>query len=171
MTSLVTIAEPFALLWLAVEGRLAYFTHLVSGHRVAWKRVGSDAEICPGDVVCDDCGQVLWCRAHDVWRSARASVKPDHWGATRTGPSTWTVFESLQRVLQLADACPRSPEGDAVRRAACELVEAETATERRVRRRRMLRAVTRLERWQARHSLAGDEGGVKRLTEALRDEI
>ncbi|HEV3483927.1 MAG TPA: hypothetical protein VG106_00865, partial [Vicinamibacterales bacterium] len=108
------------------------------------------------------------CRAQDVWRPAHASVVPDHW---RTRPPTWTVFESLQRVLQLADACPRGPEGDAVRRAACELVEAETATERRVRRRRILRAVTRLERWQARHALAAEEGGVKRLTDALRDEI
>jgi hypothetical protein len=174
MDSLVTTASPITALWLAVAGRLAYFTHLASGHAVTWRRSAPDPTICPGDIVCEECGQVLWCRAHDPWRTARPDLIPDHWGATRPRHLTWTLFESFERVLQLADECPRGPAGDAVRRAACELVEADSMRQRRVRRRRMLQAVARLERWQAHQPGQADDPGMlalKRLTTALRDQL
>jgi hypothetical protein len=157
-----------------MAGRLAYFTHLASGHAVTWKRSAADLTICPGDIVCDECGLVLWCRAHDPWRAVRPELIPDHWGATRPRHSRWTLFESLQHVLQLADECPRDPEGDAIRRAACELVEADSTRQRRVRRRQMLKAIARLERCYAQQPRRQDDAsllGVNRLTDALRHEL
>lgn len=158
----------------AIVGRLAYFTHRASGHAVTWKSAAPERAICPGDIVCDDCAQVLWCRAHDPWRVAPSNVIPDHWGATRARRPRRALFESLQSVLQLADECPRSPSGDAVRRAACELVEADSTRQRRVRRRRMLRAVARLERSHERQRDRNDGPSLlllKRLADALRDEL
>lgn len=52
-----------------------------------------------------------------------------------------TLFDRLQDVLRLAEACPAGPSGDAIRRAACELVEAESFTARAACRHRMLRCV------------------------------
>jgi hypothetical protein len=174
LNTLVPTAPPMVATWLALAGRLAYFTHLASGHRVSWKRLAPEVTICPGDIVCDDCHQVLWCRAHDPWRAACPELIPDHWGATRSRRPMRTLFESFQRVLQLADECPRGPAGDAVRRAACELVEADSLRQRRVHRRRMLRAVARLERWRAHQPCRNDDPSLvtlKRVTDALRDEL
>lgn len=162
-------------MWLeALAGRLAYVGHLARGHAVSWSSAASDVTICPGDIVCDDCGQVLWCRAHDPWRGISPERIPDHWGATPLRYRTSTLFESFQRVLQLADECPRGPAGDAVRRAACELVEADSTGQRRTCRRQMLKAVSRLERWQAYQPHRNDDpslAALKQVTEALRREI
>lgn len=164
-----------ARLWLAaLAGRLAYLGHLASGHAVTWRRATPDRTICPGDIVCHECGQVLWCRAHDPWRAARPDAIPDHWGATRSRHPELALFESFQRVLQLADQCPRGPAGDAVRRAACDLVEANSIGQGRMRRRRMLKAIARLERSRTSPAGRNDEPhllAVKQVTEALRHEI
>src|SRR6476619_2902499 len=112
-------------MWLAaLTGRLAYFIHRASGHVVTWNRPTSDASLCAGDIVCHECGQVLWCRAHDPWRATAGDVPPDHWGGTRSPRAQWTLFEGLQHILRLAEECPSGPFGDAMRRSACELIEA-----------------------------------------------
>ncbi len=88
--------------------------------------------------------------------------------------ATSGTFESLDRVMQLADQCPRGAAGDAVRRAACELVEADTTRQRRAGRRRMLKALAQLDRWQAhqaRRQNESDAATLKPLTDALRHAI
>ena len=156
-------------MWLeALAARLAYFTHRVSGHSVTWNRPPVDGA-CAGDVVCHDCGQVLWCRAHDPWRARRVEAPPDHWGGTRTNHSYRTLFENLQHVLRLAEECPSGPAGDSIRRAACELIEAE-AWQRSVCQRRMLKSVTHL---QSRHvrGLSGIDDPPVQILEQLADVL
>jgi hypothetical protein len=163
------------MMWLAaLGGRLAYVRHLASGHAVSWSGSTSALASCPGDIICHECAQVLWCRAHDPWRVVRPDGIPDHWGATRPRRPESGLFESLQRVLRLADECPRCPAGDAVRRAACNLVEANSTRDRRMHRRRMLKAIAHLERSGAYQPRRDDDPGgraLKQLTDALRHEI
>ena len=159
-------------MWLAaLAGRLSYLTHLASGHAVTWNRPPADSSRCAGDIVCHECGQVLWCRAHDPWRAASVEAPPDHWGGTRTNHSHWTLFENLQHVLRLAAECPAGPVGDAIRRAACELIEADSWPQRSLRQRRMLKSVTHLERRRL-HGVSTTDYPtplmLQRLAEALR---
>jgi hypothetical protein len=166
-------------MWLAaLIGRLAYLTHLAAGHAVTWKTTwktsSPDSSLCPGDIVCNDCGQVLWCRAHDPWRAAGTGLAPDHWGGTRARHPRWTLFESLQHILQLAEACPPGVAGDAIRRAACELVEADIGRQQSACRRRMLRSLARLQSRQSRgRCRTSDPSPVMlvRLADALRREL
>lgn len=157
-------------MWLAaLAGRLAFFTHGASGHSVAWKLASGIPSVCPGDIVCHECGQVLWCRAHDPWRASMEPA-PDHWG-TRAKKSSGTLFDTLQQVLRLAEACPSGPSGDAIRRAACELVEADSSSTRSACRRRMLRSVLRL---QGRSRPRMDDPSpilLTQLADALRREL
>lgn len=149
--------------WAALAGRLTYLTHRASGHAVTWNALSRDSWACAGDIVCQDCGQVLWCRAHDPWRAARLEMVPDH-----------SLFESLQHLLQLAEACPSGPSGDEIRRAACELIEAESAQRRLVHKRRMLKVLARLEWRQSRGRHRIDDPTplmLKQLTDALRLEL
>jgi hypothetical protein len=162
-------------MWLAaLAGRVAYLAHRASGHAATWRASSFDSSLCPGDIVCHDCGQVLWCRAHDPWRAATFAAVPDHWGGTRARQPAWTLFESLQHVLRLAGSCPAGPSGDAIRRAACELIEADSGRSRSVCRRRMLKSVARLEWRQARGQSRTDDPSpliLKQLTDALRREL
>jgi hypothetical protein len=136
-------------MWLAaLGGRLAYLLHRASGHAVAWNRPTVDGSLCPGDIVCHQCGQVLWCRANDPWRATGVEAPPDHWGGTRLHRAHWTLFESLQLILRLAEECPSGPFGDAIRRGACELIEADSWRSRSMCRRRMLKSVAHLQRRQ-----------------------
>ena len=130
--------------WAAVAGRLAFVTHSVSGHAVTWMMPSETPAVCPGDIVCHECGQVLWCRAHDPWRGSMVEAAPDHWGRRAAEPRA-SLFDSLQRVLRLAEACPSGPSGDAIRRAACELVEADSSSARTACRLRLLRCVVRVQ--------------------------
>ena len=131
-------------MWLAaLAGRLAFLVHGASGHAVTWKASSLTSSTCPGDIVCHECGQVLWCRAHDPWRGSNGEA-PDHWGGTR-GTEPAMLFDSLQHVLRLAEACPAGPSGDAIRRAACELVEAGSSSQRTASRRRMLKCVAQVQ--------------------------
>ncbi len=162
-------------MWLAaLSGRLAYVAHRAGGHAVTWKTSPPDTCLCAGDVVCHDCGQVLWCRAHDPWRAETLESAPDHWGGTREGQSRWTLFESLQHLLRLAEACPSGPSGDQIRRAACELIEAESAQRRSACRLRLLKVVDDLEGRRLRGRHRGDDPPpviLKQLTDALRLEL
>ena len=155
----------------ALGGRLAYFVHRASGHRVTWSRPTSDASLCSGDIVCDECGQVLWCRAHDPWRVTTGDAPPDHWGGTRSHRAHWTLFESLQHLLRLAEECPSGLFGDAIRRGACELIEADSRRTRSVCRRRMLKSVAHVEQRHSHGVSRTDDPTplmLKRLGDALR---
>lgn len=44
--------------------RVDAFWHLVRGHQIAW--VVDASELCDGDIICDTCSAVLWCRYHDL---------------------------------------------------------------------------------------------------------
>jgi hypothetical protein len=126
--------------------------------------------VCPGDVMCHECGQVLWCRAHDPWRRPRTEGSPGHRRAVAQKPPG-TLFDSLQQVLRLAEACPSGPSGNAIRRAACELIEADSSTTRTACRRRMLRCVIHLE---GHPELRMDDPSpllLRQLADALRREL
>lgn len=160
-------------MWLAaLAGRLAFLIHRLGGHAVTWKAWSQNACVCPGDIVCHECGQVLWCRAHDPWRAARGGAPPDHWGSTSPHDGSSTLLDRLQHVLRLAEACPSGPSGDAIRRAACELVEADSSTRRAVCRRRMLKCVVRLQERSRRRSANDDPPPLmlNHLAAALRSE-
>ncbi|OFW16855.1 MAG: hypothetical protein A3F70_03175 [Acidobacteria bacterium RIFCSPLOWO2_12_FULL_67_14] len=76
-------------------------------------------------------------RGHAMaWRTALPVEAPQP-------PSS--LFESLQQVLRVAGECPAGPVGDDIRRAACELVEASSYAARHAGRRRMLKAIARIE--------------------------
>ena len=101
--------------------------------------------------------------ARRLWRRAEDQTPPS---ATR--------FESLQDVLRLATAWPSDPSGDVIRRAACELIEAESDRRRSACCRRMLRTLARLQGRQSGGALATggmDPAIVKQLSDALRREL
>jgi len=130
-------------MWLAaVSGRLAYVVHRVCGHAVTWKTSPPDLPLCTGDIVCYDCERVLWCRAHDPWRARPAGIRADALERGRRDPS---LLDGLQRVLQLATQCAPGPAGDDIRRAACELIEADSEAARATRRHRILTAIANVE--------------------------
>jgi len=158
-------------MWVAaLSGRLAYFLHRARGHAVTWNRPPSDASLCAGDIVCHECGQVLWCRAHDPWRATTGDAPPDHWGATRSRNGDWTLFESLQHILRLAEECPSGWFGDAMRRGACELIEADSWRSRSMCRRRMLKSVAHLQRQQL-HGVSGTDDPNPLMLKRLGDEL
>lgn len=81
------------------------------------------------------------------------------------------LFDRLQDVLRLAEACPAGPSGDVIRRAACELVEAESFIASAACRHRMLRCVADVQgRPQPR---PGDPSPLllRQLAHALRREL
>lgn len=154
--------------WLAaLAGRWAYVTHAVGGHAVEWTRPTPDGS-CAGDIVCDDCAQVLWCRAHDPWRVQVANRVVDHWGTARPRPVPRPLLNVLNQVLRLADQCPRHAAGDRVRRMACQLIEARTTRERHSLRRQILAALTRLERTRVTQE---ERTTVQQLIDIMRTEL
>jgi hypothetical protein len=51
----------------------ALFNHKLKGHTLGW-RVGAD-EVCAGDIVCETCNLVIWCRWLDPkWMGGRRDV-------------------------------------------------------------------------------------------------
>jgi hypothetical protein len=158
-------------MWLAaLGGRVSYLVHRACGHTVAWKTSSLDVALCTGDIVCYDCDQVLWCRAQDPWGGAsHADVSPDHWGQTREAPVS--RLDRFQQLLRLSAQCPPGPAGDEIRRGTCELIEAEPGTMRDTGRRRMLKAIARVEsRYARRRSRADDPAPdtVRQLLAAMR---
>ena len=157
-------------MWLAaLAGRLAYFAHRASGHAATWNTPPTDASCCGGDIVCHECGQVLWCRAHDPWGAARVEAPPDHWGGTRLNRSHRTLFENLEQVLRLAEECPSGPVGDAIRRAACELIEADSRHQW-VCQRRMLKSVAYLQ-WRQLLGLSRTDDPTPQMLKQLADVL
>ena len=133
-------------MWLAaLGGRLAYVVHRAKGHAVSWKTDPRDLPRCTGDVVCYDCGRVLWCRAHDPWRARffKACISPSD-ASAHTRPHA-PAFEGFQHVLRLATQCPPGRAGDDIRRAACELIEADSETARETRRHQIGNAIAHVE--------------------------
>lgn len=53
--------------WRAIAARLYGLRCVAHGHQVRWQ-AGIDPPYCPGDIVCETCHVVHWCRAHDPWR-------------------------------------------------------------------------------------------------------
>lgn len=162
-------------MWLAaLSGRLAYLVHRACGHAAAWKTFPADQPPCTGDIVCYDCAQVLWCRAHDPWRrEAGGAIPTDHWGRRWARPASST-FEGLQHVLRLAAECPAGPVGDDIRRAACELVEAPSRAAQHAGRRRLLKAIARIESRRAYGRSRQDDpsqGAARQLAAALRCDL
>jgi hypothetical protein len=49
-------------LWARLDGLRC----ILRGHTVRW-RAGAD-DICTGDIICDTCNRVIWCRWYDPWR-------------------------------------------------------------------------------------------------------
>ena len=160
----------------ALAGRLQYVLHRVSGHAVVWKRSLSDLPLCDGDIVCESCAQVLWCRAHDPWSPVtrrRGAVPDDHWGgigddATRHGQ---LLFEALDRVLGLTGRLPSETSSAEVRRSACELIEANSTAERHARFRRLVNAVHVLQQGRTAHGDDASSAVIEQLLAALRDEV
>jgi hypothetical protein len=86
-------------------------------------------------------------------------------------PEPPSLFDSLQQVLRVATQCPSGRAGDDIRRAACELVEADSSATRHMRRRRMLKAIARVEWRRSRGRSRLDDPSaatLTRLTDALR---
>ena len=161
-------------MWLAaVAARLAYVTHRLCGHRTVWSRSRADLPPCRGDIICETCDQVLWCRAHDPWQASDVDVAANHRSSTDVGQQPWTLFENLQQILRLTDDCPPGRVGDEMRRGACILTEAGSVHRRYRYRRRMLKAVARIQLRQA-HGGSADEAWspvlLRELTDALSCE-
>jgi hypothetical protein len=160
-------------MWLAaLGGRLAYVAHRARGHAATWKTSPPDLPLCTGDIVCYDCERVLWCRAHDPWRvqAAAGDEGAAHPAApARRDPST--LLDGLQRVLQLATQCAPGPAGDNIRRAACELIEADSDAARATRRHRILTAIASVE-WRLSNGRSREDdpapATLRRLAAAVR---
>lgn len=159
-------------MWLAaLGGRFAYVVHRACGHAVTWKTRPADLPLCSGDVVCHDCGQVLWCRAYDPWRARPSgidSVPADHWGPTPGRRPL--LFEGFQQVLRLATQCPPGPAGDDIRRAACELIEADSDVARETRRHRILVAIAHVE-WRRSNGRSRDDDPAPTTLRTLADVL
>lgn len=85
-----------------------------------------------------------------------------------------SLFELFQHVLRLATQCPPGAAGDQIRRAACELIEAEPGAAQDTGRRRMLKAVTVVESRRARGRSRADDPSpaiVRDLIDALDGEL
>jgi hypothetical protein len=85
-----------------------------------------------------------------------------------------SLFELLQHVLRLATQCPPGAAGDEIRRAACELIEADTGAAQDHGRRRMLKVVTGVESRRSRGVSRADDPGpviVSSLIDALQREL
>lgn len=84
------------------------------------------------------------------------------------------LFEGLDHVLALADVLPSGDSRDTVRRSVCELIEANSDAERRVRLRTLLSVIDRLERRHARErTRIGDATAtaIQQLLTALRHRV
>lgn len=144
-------------MWLAaLGGRLSYLVHRACGHSVAWRTSTLEPPLCHGDIVCHDCGRLLWCRAQDPWREGASHNLPEnHW---RQAPEPQVaVFERLQHLLRLSAQCPAGPAGDEIRRGTCEFIEADSGQVRQTARRRVFKAIARAESRYARRRNRADD--------------
>ena len=85
-----------------------------------------------------------------------------------------SAFDTYQLVLRLAAQCPPGPAGDDIRRAACELIEANSPAQTAAGRRRLLNAIAQVDSRRSRgRSRVDDPGAVtmERLGDAVRGEV
>lgn len=167
-------ASAAAMWFAALAARVTYLTHCLRGHVTVWKQSRPDLARCPGDILCETCDRVLWCRAYDPWCPTGREAPEDHWGATRVRPPPFTLMENLQQVLRLAGECPPGRAGDEIRRSACELTEAGSVRQRHAHRQRMLKAIGRIHSRRAHGRSASSDpsaGLLKDLTAALCQEL
>lgn len=102
----------------------------------------------------------------------RVRGRADDWG--QPGTAKVSLLDGFQQVLRLATQCPAGPAGDDIRRAACELIEASSAAGRHTGRRRILKAIARVEGRRSRGRSRDDDPSevtVQRLADALRREL
>lgn len=52
--------------WTTIAARLKGLWCIVCGHDIEW--FYSPDDMCSGDIVCNTCNQLIWCRWHDPWR-------------------------------------------------------------------------------------------------------
>ncbi len=86
-------------------------------------------------------------------------------------PEEGELFEGLQDVLRIAVDCPPGKSGDDIKRSACELIEADSASDRSSKRRRLLNLIARVEERRSRGRGHRDDPSaalLRRLTDALR---
>jgi hypothetical protein len=84
------------------------------------------------------------------------------------------MLDRLQDVLRLAGACPRGESGNAIRRAACEMIEADSAQQRRKLRLQMMKIVAQAHGGGSAAGTHASESGraaLAQLSDALRDEF
>jgi len=162
----------------AVAGRLLYLLHRASGHEVVWRTSRSDLPFCNGDIVCESCARVLWCRAEDPWGSFawRGARVDNHCASTSedTVGRRGSLFEALDRVLGLAERLPSGTSAAQIRRSACELIEASSTAERHARFRQLVNVIDSLRPEKAaRHTHADDAPSavIEQLLTALRHEV
>lgn len=99
----------------------------------------------------------------------RACAQATAWKTAPPAPPS--LFDSLQQVLRAAAQCPSGRVGDDIRRAACELIEADSSATRHMTRRRMLKAIARVEWRHSRGRSRLDDPSaatLTRLMDALR---
>lgn len=178
----------------ALAGRLSYVAHWMARHTVVWRAMSDGAAVCPGDIVCCTCAQVLWRRAHDPRRPGTfdRAQPPDHWGGTRVGGAAKhrravdttrhtpgehqdALMDALTRALRLAEGLPPGKPEDDVRRSFCEFIEAmEAGAARDVRIGRVLRSITRLQKAQAKRDRRleqVDSADTERFASIVRSEV
>jgi len=61
------------ILW-AAEARIRAILHKLThpGHELVWRRL--DDSPCPGDIVCETCNSLFWCRLYDLSEKKRAKL-------------------------------------------------------------------------------------------------
>jgi len=145
----------------ALAGRLRGLLHVARGHDVAWRVPSEDPRRCPGDIVCEDCATVLWCRSQDPWR-----VPADTAVGRETRPdgmfASVATLEQCHDLLRLADACRGGPAGDEIRRVCCELIESDGMM-RKACGRRLRQALLRIERRHSRGCARDDDPGLSEV--------
>ena len=92
--------------------------------------------------------------------------------AVRPAPEqALALFEGLDHVLRLADRLPAGSPGDHVRRSVCELIEANSSSERREKLRTLLAVIEEMEQRRARKLEQSSHTLIAQLLAALRRDV
>ena len=81
------------------------------------------------------------------------------------------LFEGLDHVLRLADRLPAGSPGDHVRRSVCELIEANSSSERREKLRTLLAVIEEIEQRRARKLEQSSHTLIAQLLAALHRDV
>jgi hypothetical protein len=92
--------------------------------------------------------------------------------AVRPAPEqALALFEGLDHVLRLADRLPAGSPGDHVRRSVCELIEANSSSERREKLRTLLAVIEEIEQRRARKLEQSSHTLIAQLLAALHSDV